>query len=54
LLKPIKNEPFVHILPEGVMPSTHQVRGTNDAVIGVFAGPVKGQAILVSVIVSGQ
>jgi len=43
-------EPFVHILPEGIMPSTHQVRGTNDCVIGVFDSAVAGQAILVSVI----
>ena len=32
------NEPFVHVVPAGVTPSTHQVRGTNDCVIGVFAG----------------
>jgi len=50
LLKAYKNEPFVHILPEGIMPSTHQVRGTNDSVIGVFADRIKGQAIIVSVI----
>jgi len=50
LLKAYKNEPFVHILPEGISPSTHQVRGTNDCVIGVFADRIKGQAILVSVI----
>ncbi len=50
LEKTYKDEPFVHIAPEGVTPSTHQVRGTNDCVIGVFADRIPGQAILVSVI----
>lgn len=50
LEKTYKGEAFVHIAPEGVMPSTHQVRGTNDCVIGVFADRIPGQAILVSVI----
>lgn len=43
-------EAFVHVLPEGVMPSTHQVRGTNDCVMNVFADRAKGRAIIVSVI----
>ncbi len=43
-------EPFVHIMPEGVSPSTHQVRGTNACRIGVFAGAEAGALILVSVI----
>ncbi len=50
LVKSYGNEPFVHVLPEGAMPSTHQVRGTNHCLINVFAGRVPGQAILVSVI----
>jgi N-acetyl-gamma-glutamyl-phosphate reductase len=50
LSKAYKDETFVHIVPQGVMPSTHQVRGTNDCVIGVFDSAVAGQAILVSVI----
>jgi len=50
LLKAYEHEPFVHVLPAGVTPSTHQVRGTNDCVIGVFADRIPGQAILVSVI----
>ena len=50
LQKTYDKEAFVHIAPEGVMPSTHQVRGTNDCVIGVFADRIPGQAILVSVI----
>jgi N-acetyl-gamma-glutamyl-phosphate reductase len=44
------HEPFVNVLPEGAMPSTHQVRGTNDCVINVFADRVPGQAIVVSAI----
>ena len=50
LQKKYNDELFVHILPAGIMPSTHQVRGTNDCVIGVFADRVAGQAIIVSVI----
>ena len=50
LQKTYAGEPFVHILPEGITPSTHQVRGTNDCVIGVFADRIAGQAIIVSVI----
>lgn len=45
-----KGEPFVHILPEGIMPTTHQVRGTNDCVMNVFADRIAGRAIIVSVI----
>jgi N-acetyl-gamma-glutamyl-phosphate reductase len=50
LEKTYRDEPFVHVLPEGVMPSTHQVRGTNDCVMNVFADRAKGRAIIVSVI----
>ncbi len=32
------------------MPSTHQVRGTNDCVVNVFADRIAGRAIIVSVI----
>lgn len=45
-----KNEPFVHLLPPGIMPSTHQVRGTNHCVIGVFEDRLKHHAIIVCVI----
>src|SRR3546814_10148901 len=30
-------EPFVHLLPEGVAPATRMVRGSNHAVVNVFA-----------------
>lgn len=45
-----KHEPFVDILPVGIMPSTHQVRGTNRCVMNVFADRVPGQVIIVSAI----
>ncbi|MDE3059406.1 MAG: N-acetyl-gamma-glutamyl-phosphate reductase [Pseudomonadota bacterium] len=50
LHKTYDHESFVHVLPEGAMPSTHQVRGTNDCVMNAFASRIPGQAILVSVI----
>jgi N-acetyl-gamma-glutamyl-phosphate reductase len=45
-----KNEPFVHILPPGILPTTHQVRGTNHCVINIFESRIKGEAIIVSAI----
>ena len=44
------NEGFVHLLPEGEMPSTHQVRGTNNCIMNIFADRVKNRAIIVSAI----
>lgn len=44
------NEPFVHVAPKGMLPSTHMVRGTNHCVIGVFEDRLPGRAIIVSVI----
>lgn len=43
-----ENESFIHVLPSGLAPSTNQVRGTNDCVIGVFADRIPGRAIIVS------
>lgn len=44
-------EPFVHVLPAGVAPPhTRHVRGSNHAVMGVYADRVAGRAILVCVI----
>ncbi|MEQ1789255.1 MAG: N-acetyl-gamma-glutamyl-phosphate reductase, partial [Rickettsiales bacterium] len=45
-----ENEPFVHLLPVGVLPTTHQVRGTNDCVMNIFADRIAGRAIIVSAI----
>ena len=50
LEKAYKNESFVHVLPQGGMPTTHQVRGTNQCVMSVFDDRIPGQAIIVSVI----
>ena len=44
------NEEFVKILPEGKLPSTHQVRGTNYCFLNVFEGQKKGWATIISVI----
>jgi len=44
------DEEFVKVLPEGVAPSTHQVRGTNYCFMNIFAGQLEGYATIVSVI----
>ncbi len=44
------DEEFVQILPEGKLPSTHQVRGTNYCFINIFEGQKKGWVTIVSVI----
>ncbi|MBI1910145.1 MAG: N-acetyl-gamma-glutamyl-phosphate reductase [Deltaproteobacteria bacterium] len=43
-------EPFVQVCPEGLLPSTKWVRGTNSCAIGVQINPRTGQIIVVSVI----
>jgi len=43
-------EPFVRVTPEGTAPATRHVRGSNMALIGVFADRIPGRAILVSAI----
>jgi N-acetyl-gamma-glutamyl-phosphate reductase len=45
-----RGEPFVRVLPEGVVPATRHVRGSNQCRIGVFADRTPGQVILLSVI----
>jgi N-acetyl-gamma-glutamyl-phosphate reductase len=50
LVKRYADEPFVQVTPEGTAPATRHVRGSNMALIGVFADRVPGRAILVSVI----
>jgi N-acetyl-gamma-glutamyl-phosphate reductase len=41
-------EPFVHVLPAGVVPHSRHVRGSNQLHIGVFADRPQGSAILLS------
>ncbi|MBF0094846.1 MAG: N-acetyl-gamma-glutamyl-phosphate reductase [Alphaproteobacteria bacterium] len=43
-------EPFVRVTPEGVVPQTRHVKGSNFALIGVFADRLPGRAIICSVI----
>ncbi|SEH24871.1 N-acetyl-gamma-glutamyl-phosphate reductase [Magnetospirillum fulvum] len=45
-----REEPFVRVLPEGAVPATRNVRGSNQCLIGVFPDRVSGRAILVSAI----
>jgi N-acetyl-gamma-glutamyl-phosphate reductase len=50
LVKRYADEPFVRVTPEGTAPATRHVRGSNMALMGVFADRVPGRAILVSAI----
>ena len=43
-------EPFVRVVPEGTVPATRHVRGSNHCLIGVFPDRLPGRAILVSVL----
>lgn len=43
-------EPFVRVLAEGQVPATRHVRGSNHALVGVFADRLPRRAILLSVI----
>lgn len=43
-------EPFVKVLPPGMVPATRHVRGSNLCLIGVFADRVPGRAILFAAI----
>src|SRR3546814_18103119 len=43
-------EPFVHLLPEGVAPATRMVRGSNHAVVNVFADRNPRRALVTAAI----
>jgi len=45
-----RDEPFVSVLPEKVMPATRMVRGSNGCVINVFEDRLKGRAIVIAAI----
>jgi N-acetyl-gamma-glutamyl-phosphate reductase len=49
LAKRYAGEPFVRVVPDGVSPATRHVRGSNNALIGVFADRLPGRAILLCV-----
>jgi len=42
--------PFVHVLPEGIAPATRMVRGSNHAVINVFADRNPRRALVIAAI----
>ena len=44
------DEPFVQVVPEGVVPATRHVRGSNNCLIGVFEDRLPGRAVILSVI----
>ena len=50
LIDTYKDEPFIHILPEGELPTTGQVRGSNYCAIAVSKERRAGKAIIVSAI----
>ncbi|WP_414833743.1 N-acetyl-gamma-glutamyl-phosphate reductase [Afifella sp. YEN Y35] len=43
-------EPFVHVLPEGGIPQTQNVRGSNYVQIGVFPDRIRGRALVIAAI----
>ncbi len=43
-----KNEPFVHMAPQGIFPATQQVRGSNNVMLGAYADRIPGRVILIS------
>lgn len=50
LIKTYKNKSFVHVLPEGQLPSTREVYSTNNCVMAVVPARSAGRAVIVSVI----
>ena len=50
LEKAYSHKPFVHLLPEGILPRTQSVRGTNHCFLNIFPDRVSGRFILVCVI----
>ena len=50
LAKRYQHEQFVSVLEKDGVPSTRQVRGSNNAVIGVFEDRVSGRAIIIAAI----
>lgn len=45
-----KDEPFVHLAPEGLAPSTRHVRGSNHCLINVFADRIPGRIVVLAAI----
>ena len=49
LVERYRDEPFVRVVDEGVVPATRHVRGSNLCLIGVFPDRLPGRAIILSV-----
>ena len=45
-----QDEPFIHVLPFGTLPSTRDVAGSNMCHLGVIGDRIKGRAVVISVI----
>ena len=50
LARTYEGEAFVRVMPEGVVPATRHVRGSNHCFMNVFADRLPGRAIIISVI----
>ena len=44
------DEPFVRVAPEGIMPATQHVRGSNYVIIGAIEDRIPGRAIVITVL----
>ena len=45
-----KDAPFIHVLPDGQVPQTRHVRGSNHCQIGIFEDRTPDSAVIISVI----
>ena len=43
-----RDEPFVHMAPQGVIPGTQYVRRSNNVMLAAYADRVPGRVILIS------
>ncbi|KAE8690613.1 N-acetyl-gamma-glutamyl-phosphate reductase [Hibiscus syriacus] len=50
LRKCYKDEEFVKVLDKGVVPRTHNIRGSNYCLMNIFSDRIPGRAIIISVI----
>ena len=50
LMEAYRDEFFVKVVPEGTLPQTQNVRGSNYVQIGIFADRIPGRAIVISVL----
>lgn len=50
LARAYQHKPFVHVLPEGRLPATQHVRGSNHCLIAVVQDRIPGRAIIIGVL----